>query len=287
MIWRLCDLLASVFARLSPRFLAAMASFFAFLVFSVLRIRRRVVLQNLSIAFSGQLSPREMAHLGFVSLKSFILTLLEFLAADRLFARTRVDITNAEVMKRAMENRKGVYFMCIHMGNWEIMANTSSREYGRPVHIVTKLIGGPRIAPWVTARRKRLGILEISRHTPRTLWSTVKAAFERGEAIGFIVDQRRGRGPVVPLFGQRAQTNASLFRLWRSLPAPIIPCVIHREDPLRHTIHVFDEFSVDNDASWSDEEFCERNAIRMNQVVESMILSRPDQYFWLHDRWKM
>lgn len=287
LVQRLFDALAFLLGRLPPALLGMLAHGLAFLAFSILRIRRKVVFRNLDIAFAGRLSEREKERMGLASLRSFALTMLEFIASRRLFPRTEVTFPmNTERFQAAIAAGKGIYILCIHLGNWELMAHAGGRKFSKPVHIVAKKVGGAGMSRWVQRRRRELGVFEVSREGSRTAWTTIQGAFSRGEIVGFIVDQRRGRGVEAPLFGVPSMTNASLFRLWRTLPAPVFPCIIHRKGVARYELQIWDEFAVENNPDWSDQEFQKRNAVRMNALVERMILSSPEEYFWMHDRWK-
>jgi lauroyl/myristoyl acyltransferase len=79
----------------------------------------------------------------------------------------------------------------------------------------------------------------------------------------------------------------SLFRQWKGCQAPIFPLTIRRTGLLSHEVRFWDEFVVWDEAGCSEQEFYQKNAERMNLKIEEMVRWNFDEYFWMHDRWKI
>jgi KDO2-lipid IV(A) lauroyltransferase len=88
----------------------------------------------------------------------------------------------------------------------------------------------------------------------------------------------------MPFFGTPAKSQTSLAAIWRKRPAPILPIAIERLAYGRHRLRVWPPLQVEktNDV--------EADILRItgqcNQMLEKMIRVAPEQYFWLHNRWK-
>jgi KDO2-lipid IV(A) lauroyltransferase len=265
----------------------ALAWAIAVIGFDVLRIRRNLILKNLGRVYGPNASRSVCVKVGRASVANFILTTLEFFAAQRVFPKYEVTFRNPEKMNGALECGQGVYLMGIHMGNFELLGTAVGRNFAR-VHAPVKPIGKGKLALWVKKRRAENGIVEIVNErgvrTSRT--SRLVEALKSNEIVGFMVDQRRVKGLLLPFFGEPAWTNTSLISLWKQSSAPILPVTITRVADHRAELVFHDEFVIEEKPEWTSEQFVMENAKRMNSIVEQLIVSNPKEYFWMHDRWR-
>ena len=282
----LLQFLAYVFALLGVRGLRLVAASLGILAFDLLRLRRKVVLENLDIAFGDSRTHAEKIRIGRLSYINFLDTTLEFFASKRLYSKLQTSTKNAQHMEQALAQGHGVYNMIIHMGNFELMASAGAKYWTR-VNAVTKPVGKGEFAAWVRQRREENGHFEILPGGGQgSRQKMIFDALRRKEIVGFMVDQRRSKGIRLPFFSKPALTNTSLFQLWKRQRAPIVPALMHRTGLASHEYLFFPEFVVHENPDWTDEQFLTENSLRMNAVVEDMIRVAPEEYFWLHKRWK-
>jgi KDO2-lipid IV(A) lauroyltransferase len=244
-------------------------------------------MQNLQRAFGAQSSEPALASLGRISLANFILTSLEFLGARRIFPRQNIEIEHPERMHQALSRGRGAYAMVVHSGNFEMMAYGFSREFG-PIHAPVKSVGKGKMAAWVRRNRAENGMSEIVNEDGglRSRSARIINAVKQNQVVGFMVDQRRSKGLLIPFFGELAWTNTGLFYLWKQFPAPIIPVTIKRAGLNHHVITIHEEFVVEISDNWKFDEFVLENSKKMNKCVEAIVAQNPQEYFWMHDRWK-
>lgn len=254
------------------------------LAFDILRIRRKIILKNLTIAFGETKSLEEKIKIGRKSTISFLQTALELFTAKKLFSKTNVIVHNEEYIQQLMAKNKGLYAICIHMGNWEYLCHIGSTKYA-PIHVVVKPIGKGALAKWVENMRASIGFSLIDRKGKESTTAQIFQALNKNEIIGFIVDQKRPRGELLPFFGKEASTNNSLAKLWMRQNAPVIPVVIKRTKLNTHEMTFFPEFEMINDKNKSIQENISENTRRINSIVEEMIKTNPEEYFWMHNRW--
>jgi len=284
MIRPLLSMIAWVFSWTPPAVLSALASILAFLSFDVLRVRRSVILENLRTAFPEWTESRR-AQAGRGGCKSFFQTVLEFLAARRYFRNAQMDVVNKHIMDEALARAGSVYIVCIHMGNWELLCSRGT-SYFKPVSILAKDIGKGAGAKWVTERRFENGCFVIPRDGEVPAALQIPKLLKSGNIIGFIVDQHKPGGVRVPLFGKPAFTNSGLLQLYLRHPAPILPAIARRVSANCHEMIFLPEFEVEKPEGARFKETVVHNVARLNRVVEDMIRLNPDQYFWMHRRWK-
>jgi KDO2-lipid IV(A) lauroyltransferase len=281
--YRLMALLAWAVGKLPPRGVDALARTLAFLVYDVLRVRRRLVAANLERAFGAAMSDAERTRVGRASVYHFALTVLEFVRGFRGDLVGHVELQGAQHLRRALEEGRGCYFVAAHLGNWEALAAATTRLIA-PTYVLVKKVGGPSMDRFVTEVRERNGFLPIKRRGMGDGYRAIKAALGRGEAVGFVMDQARPGEPRLPFFGTPAKTNTSLAAIWRRMPAPVLSAHVRRVAPFRHVI----EYGPPLALAATDDKDADVKALsaRFNEVIEAQVRSAPEQYFWLHDRWK-
>jgi Kdo2-lipid IVA lauroyltransferase/acyltransferase len=254
------------------------------LSFDILKIRKKVILKNLTIAFGKTKSWDEKIKIGRKSTINFIQTALELFTAKKLFARTKCVLKNDHFLTELMAKNMGVYVICIHMGNWEYLCHIGSTHYA-PIHVVVKPIGKGAFAKWIEKMRASIGFRLIDRKGKESSTTQIFNALSKQEIIGFIVDQKRPRGEMLPFFGKEASTNNSLAKLWMRRKAPVIPVMIKRTKIDTHEITFFPEFIMQDNKNISIEKNITENTLKINGIVEEMIRNNPEEYFWMHNRW--
>jgi len=287
MITFILDIIGFVVACIGASARMWFAHVLAFVAFDVLRVRRKLVMHNLQRVFGTQTAAHDLARLGRNSLSNFILTSLEFFGARRIFPMQSIEIEYPERMREVLNRGRGAYAMVIHSGNFEMMAYGFSREFG-PIHAPVKSVGKGQMAAWVKRKRAESGMSEIVNEQGglRSRSARIINALKQNQVVGFMVDQRRSKGVLIPFFGELAWTNSGLFYLWKQYAAAIIPVTIRRAGLNHHIITIHDEFAVLEKDDWKFDQFVLENSKKMNSCVESLVIQNPQEYFWMHDRWK-
>ena len=95
-----------------------------------------------------------------------------------------------------------------------------------------------------------------------------------------MIDQRVSEGVLSDLFNQKALTTSIPGQLAKKFDIPIIPVYIERIKGLNFKIFIHDPIN------FSKEETVENITLKLNQILEKMILKNPEQWIWSHNRWK-
>ena len=98
------------------------------------------------------------------------------------------------------------------------------------------------------------------------------------------MDQARPGEPKLPFFGHPAKTNTSFAAICRRFRAPIVPSFVLRQSFNRHVQYFLPEVSLEYTGD-TDADILKQST-EFNAVVETCIRRCPEQYFWLHNRWK-
>ncbi|MEY2987170.1 MAG: hypothetical protein RJB13_691 [Pseudomonadota bacterium] len=287
MISILLELIGMLFWFMGARGRLIFSRVIAFIAFDILRVRRGLILKNLERVFGAESSISVRTKVGRESLSNFILTTIEFFCAKWIFKNFKFEFKNEAIMERALSQGRGVYAMVIHSGNFELLAYAFSKRF-RQVCAPVKPVGRGGMARWVQQNRAAHGLDEVVNEegTDRSRSARLTDELKQNGIVGFMVDQRRKKGLLVPFFGELAWTNSGLFYLWKTHPAPVIPVTIQRTGLWTQRICIHDELELVGVGELKFKEFVLENTKMMNQRVEALVAGNPSEYFWMHDRWK-
>ncbi|MDD5556500.1 MAG: lysophospholipid acyltransferase family protein [bacterium] len=246
------------------------------------RHRRRAV-SNLDIAFGDTLRPAEKRAIARGSFASLFLTIAELiripLVADRI--TDTVGMITSGTIRHARRRGRGVIFLISHFGNWEIMAHRCVAE-GFPLASVAR----PLKNPLIDAEIRRIRTLNGAR-TLEKKWVAreIIETLSRNGCVAILMDQYAGReAPFVPFFGRPVSTTPAAALLALKTGAALIPVFNERRAPGRHRMHVCDPIPVSptGDRRRDVAGIC----ARYNRLLEEWVRRHPDQWLWMHRRWR-
>ena len=254
------------------------------LAYWILPGRRRVALDNLTRVYGDALTPVARARLARESFEHLGMTALEccrlfFGPTERLFGRIRGQGT--EHIGQALAHGRGIFFLTGHFGNWELLAAIHGQA-GFGLSVVVRPLDNPYLDALIARARERSGLRAISK---RDAVQGVREALARGECIGILLDQDAGQhGVFVPFLGHPASTSRALAVLAIKTRAPVVPAFIHRLPDGSHELVLDPEIPL---AITGDlEHDIEVNTARYTQAIERHVRAHPEQWFWVHRRWK-
>ena len=275
----------SFFINLLPEAVCRqMAKGVAVFLYSVIKVRREVVLRNLSDCFGTQYSPEKLEKIARGCYVHFAMMMMEFIRMPKQNWDDLQKImvaSNPEVFKKVMSEGKGLIFVSGHLGNWEISLAALSYQgykcyaYARPIH-------DKSVDRWINDIRHAHDIQMI--HSKYSLRPVFTALQENG-VVGFLIDQDAGRhGIFVNFFGRPASTFEGPAYCAIKCNTPILPAYIVRDGSNKY--HVFLQDPLYPNPFKPEEEEIARLTNEMTRSLESFIRLYPEQYFWFHNRWK-
>lgn len=255
--------------------------------FDVFRIRRNVAIDNVRRAFP-ELSPTDHVRLARASLFHMGRTIVEF-AEFPFFGAEDVprffEFEGSEHIEAARAQDKGVLLLSLHIGNGDFAISALSRK-GYPVAIVSKLFKSQWLNDLWFGMRRRHGTGFIA---PEKSSFEILRALKRKQMVAFVLDQYMGPpvGCRTRFFGRDTGTAMGLAVIAQRTGAPVVPSYTYRRADGK-AVGVFLPAipwqDVGPDAS-NDE-----NITAMTQVytdtIESIIRRHPEQWMWIHRRWK-
>ena len=232
-----------------------------------------------------ELSESEVEERVLQSYRHFLRVLVESARFCRRVPSARMlehfEIVWTEDARRVIEAKEGCLLVTPHVGNWEVALSIVTRIGLGPLYAIAKPIKNKRLSRLAQAEREKRGIRLLPR---RGAMVDAPRVIRAGGAIAMLLDQRARTRPVMaPFFGRLARCDRSAGVLMKRLHAPaLVFCCSRTDDPLRFKVEFYDCIQPEELRAIDPVGI----ATRLNQTFERMIRDHPDQYFWLHDRFK-
>jgi Kdo2-lipid IVA lauroyltransferase/acyltransferase len=246
---------------------------------------RRVGMRNLELAF-----PEKSAHARRQIVRHVFTSLGRQFAEVCLFPRyTRENVSRTvtydgyENFDHASQRGKGVLFLTGHVGGWELSAFAHSL-YGHPLHFVMRPLDNPYLDDLVRRYRTMHGNTPILKDDPaRELLRAMKA----GATVGILIDTNMTppEGVFVDFFGIPACTASGLARIALRTDAAVVPGFTIWDPVLRKYRLRFDPPVTLIRTGNNDADIIANTAL-FTKVIEDVVRRYPDQWLWVHRRWK-
>jgi KDO2-lipid IV(A) lauroyltransferase len=251
--------------------------------------RRGVVLDNMRRVFGERLTSAEYVRLAQEYYGHYIRFLGEFLTLPWRSAEKKknlVCIENMESPIEAHKKGKGLILLTGHFGNWEVSTVAGIQkfpEFKGLFHFVRRPLKPKLLNDFVTRRFHKAGFGTIAK---RGSLDQILDLLAGGAIIVYVFDQHAGRKDGIPVdfFGAPAGTFKSPALIALASGAPVIPASSWREPDGSHVLRFEDpiELAESDDGG----EAIRRTTRVFNATLERMLLRHPEQWIWMHKRWK-
>jgi Kdo2-lipid IVA lauroyltransferase/acyltransferase len=232
--------------------------------------------EGLSAAQKREVVRRMFEHLGRAVFDVLRLRRMGRDEVDRL-----VEVDGLCHFEEARAAGRGFIIVTGHLGNWELMAAWVAARV--PLGVLARLLPNWRLNDWLVETRRRHGVRTIYRGSFSAAREAIRS-LRRGEALGILIDQDTlVDGAFVPFFGRPAFTPTGAAALALRTGALLLPTFIHREGP-RHRL-VF-EPPVPVEARGSKHDTQVEYTALMTQRIERRVREHPEQWVWMHRRFK-
>lgn len=287
--WLAVCLLGFVVRRLGDDAAARMGRILGRAAFRILRRRRRVALRNLEAAYPGApsgFSPgerRALARRTFEHFACVVVEILRFPILDKERCASRVELVGLEHMRAALAEGKGAVFCAGHFGNWELAALALGYA-GFPMTMLTRPLDNPRLerllARYRTASGNRLLYKHASlRHLMRDL--------RDGRAVTVVIDQHFGdaNAVVVNFMGRPAATTPTVALLSLKTGAPVVMAFPLALGGGRYRVvcEPSPAATLTGDRAHDAAALTEA----MTRRLEHYVRKHPEQWLWMHERWRV
>ena len=273
------------FLGLIPRKTAfKLGNFIGRILFLFDKKHRKIAIDNLTRAFGHEKNPYEIKALArrvFKNLGQIIFEIGWSLRLESKDFQKYFNIQGLSNYRNAYEKGRGVLLLTAHMGNWELLSIIMAMA-GYPVSVLYRPLDFFLLDRLFVMIRGRFGaeLIPSAQSIPKILRS-----LKHGKVVGILMDQNVDwyEGVFVDFFGHRACTNKGMALLARRTEAPVIPVFLVREKS-----GFMAEFGSEIPLIKTEDirKDLEANTQQYNRIIEDFVRRYPDQWFWVHQRWK-
>jgi len=255
------------------------------LFYRISRRYRTVALNNLRAAFGDEKSEREIEIIAKSVFRHFARGAVEFFYLLSLKPEQidkMIDVEGMERIDDALKEGKGCIVITAHYGNWELLARKLVIR-GHKVSVIARDSDDPGMTGIATKIRESGGYAVYDKDQP------LIGAFRplrRNELLGILPDQNESHGGVfADFFGRPASTATGPAMFALRSGAPVVPVFAPRMPDGRYKAIAYPR--IEFTPSGNEEQDIFGLTTLINQAIEDEVRRHPDQWLWLHDRWKL
>lgn len=275
----------SLFFRFIGLYLARrLALIIALFFFYILPIRKSITIDNLSKAFPER-TKKEINKLAFGSYKSFAITLTEILVMPSISRNKMMNMVkcrNPELILKKMEIGNGVILLSAHFGNWEYIANSIALQIDKKCAVVVKPMRNNLVSNWMNKiRTKWINEVVLLGVSIRQIYAVLR----ENKLVAMVADQRGPEDSIkLNFFGRKTSILVGPAVLALKTGAPLLYGIAIRQKDYSYYTEMV-EISKEN-LPEDNEAKIEELSKRHLSYLESVIRKYPEQWLWMHNRWK-
>ena len=245
------------------------------------RRHRRRALRHIAACLPGK-SARERSRIirdMFAGLGMNAMEMLQWMGGRRSVLSGMISVDGQDRWTRTLAERRGAGILTAHMGNWDLGGMWAASMH--PLTIISKDIRSRVINRFWMEQRAHAGVRIVPAHHS---YRQCLAALKRGDGLGFILDQNMidTEGIFVDFFGRPACTSPGLALLSAHAQSPVLPMFIVRTRS-GHCVKVGDPIPPPPDRNPAT---LAAFTQRYTSAIEDMVRQHPEQWIWMHCRWR-
>ncbi len=256
------------------------------IAFYLLRRERKRSLESLQVAFGFEKSKQELlriARRNFKNLGKGLIEILnlQYLTSDQI--KSLILLEGEEYLKEAATAGNGTILVSGHIGNWELLAAGLCIR-GYKVHAIAAPLFDPRIDEWIVRLRSKFNIETISRGSPSSSRKILNV-LRKKEILGLLIDQdTKVEGVFVNFFNKQAYTPSGAAQLALRSGSTTMLTFVTRLPGDRHRITIHKPINLIKSGNRDTD--IQSNTALFTACIEEHVKQYPDQWVWMHRRWK-
>ncbi len=240
---------------------------------------RQVARTNLQFAFPNATAAEHNRIINgvFNSLARVLVAMARFPGFDATNITRWIRYEGLEHYLSAKETGRGVLIATAHLGNWELSAFAHALMT-EPMNVMVRPLDNPLLDKFVESRRTLSGNRLIFKRDAARL---VMKALRSNEAVGILIDQNTApaEGVFVNFFGRLACAGSAFVKLAHHSGAAVIPgFALWEASQKRYVLRFYPQVDLTGDVR--------RDTQRIHSIIENVVREYPDQWMWIHRRWK-
>lgn len=245
---------------------------------------RRIVRRNLRFAYPDwpRTKIESISRRVFQNIGISFLEVLQVATLSREEVLGRVRVVGRKNLEKALKSNTGLVVISAHLGSWETGQLFFCCYIQKPILGVAKKLRFAPLNRWVYRLRSRFGIEIVEK---KGAMPEMRRMLRRGGVVGLLVDQsRRSEGVDVNFFGHRVTTTPAAAFLAIRCKTPVLPIFCVRDHRGRLTVVAEPLLEMKRTGDLRTD--VQANTQMITDIVEKVVRRYPDQWFWVHKRWK-
>ncbi|MBN1353499.1 MAG: mitochondrial fission ELM1 family protein, partial [Candidatus Omnitrophica bacterium] len=242
--------------------------------------RRIIGYSNLRAAFCEKKTPRELRCLlkaVYMNLSQTFFEILSLTKLSKKYIDKYIEVVNFEERQWLNNYPKGIILLTAHFGNWELSAAVSAIK-GFPLVVLAREQSMKRMNELLNRIRESNGLQIVRKGITTKL---IVKALHQGKIIGMVGDQNAGKtGVFINFMGRPASTAPGSARIAAKTGAYILPAFIVRQKGPYHRVTLEEPMKIEKTEDITP------YLVRYNKLLENYVREHPEQWLWLHKRWK-
>ncbi len=279
----LVRILNLIFSLLPVSFALWLGRRLGIVAFWVNKKRRLIAYANLKAAFANEKSPRELRAITKRVYQNMVQTFMEVLnltKVNKRYAEKYIEVINMERIRDASQSGRGTILMTAHFGDWELSSLVSS-AVGFPITVLVREQKMKRLNELLNRLRESNGCKVIRKGMDV---KNLIRALRQKNIVGILADQDAGKnGVLVDFFGRPTSSHSGSMEIAKHTDSLILPAFIVRIAGAYHKLYLEEYIDFRNTQS---PDAVRDNLQKYMRVLEKYIREYPDQWLWLHKRWK-
>ncbi|MBN1823591.1 MAG: lysophospholipid acyltransferase family protein [Endomicrobiales bacterium] len=246
---------------------------------------RNVCIGNLKASFPEKSAPEieNIAKKVFVNQGKNMMELFSYPKLGQKDVEKLMKVENRQALDAALALGKGVLLASAHCGSWEITGVALSSE-GFPINAIARRIYIEGLNRMLLAYRRSKGINVIMRSDRETAKDILKG-LKRNQVVAMLIDQdTEVPGVFVDFFGRPAWTPSGLASLALRIDVGVVVALDVRNPDDTHTVKVTGPVELRKSGDMGED--IKYNTQRVTAMIEEHIKRYPEQWVWMHERWK-
>lgn len=263
---------------------AAFGRFLGWLAYKIDRRHRLVAIENLHKAFPGKYTDAEIDAMVRGVYRHFLTVLMEIIFLPRRLHvnnwKRYIQVENGPVIVDALLCGRPLLLITGHFGNWEL-AGYSLGMFGVTIHAIARPLDNPYLDALMRRFRENTGQKVLAKHGD---FGNMERILREGGALATVADQDAGqRGVFVEFFGRPASTHKAVALMAIEHNVLMVVAGARKADGMYH-MDIADVIAPEEYAGHPGA--VKLITQRFTRALETLVRKAPEQYFWVHRRWK-
>ena len=238
---------------------------------------RQIVYRNISRAFPN-LNKDQINKISKTMWENYGRILSEYIFLNEFRLKDKIEIRGQEILDKIKRNNERVIFVSGHFNNFELMAMHIEKS-GINLAAIYRPLNNKFLNYFMEKIRKKY----ICKNQIKKGFSGTRqllSLFKKGYSIALMIDQRVSEGIKSRFFNHDAFTTTIPAQFVKKFQCKIVPIYIERVDSIKFRL------TVNSPINFSQNEKIDSITLKLNSLLEGMILKNPEQWIWSHNRWK-